>query len=324
VNGPARGAVAWLACCVVWLVGATAGLWAEDSSAGGVESEPKVQAVATTGMVADVVRQVGADRVEVHQLMGPGVDPHLYKPTAADASALHRAEVIFHNGLLLEGRMGELFQRMARQGRAVFALSEGLPEERLLAPEDFEGHPDPHVWFDVSLWAETVPVVVQGLTKADPAGREVYEANGRALAERLAELHAWVRERVAEVPEERRILVTSHDAFNYFGRAYGFQVVGLQGVSTVAEASLADVSALVDFLREQGVPAIFVESSVNPAVMERVAREAGVRVGGELFSDAMGEPGEVRHGWPVDTYEGMVRANVDTLVEALREEKSTP
>jgi manganese/zinc/iron transport system substrate-binding protein len=281
-----------------------------------------VQAVATTGMVADVVRQVGGDRVEVRQLMGPGVDPHLYKPTSADASALGRADVIFYTGLMLEGRMGDLFARVGRQGRPVYALAESVPAERLLEPEDFEGHYDPHIWFDVSLWAETVPTVVRGLSEVDPEGREAYEVAGKELQERLAALHAWCLEKAAELPEERRVLVTSHDAFNYFGEAYGFKVVALQGVSTVSEASLADVSSLIDFLKEQEVPAVFVESSVNPAVMERVAKEAGVKIGGELFSDAMGEEGEVKGGWEVGTYDGMVRFNMSTVVAALRGEDS--
>lgn len=281
------------------------------------EGEPPVKAAATTGMVADLVRQVGGGRVEVSQLMGPGVDPHLYKPTAADAARLGRADVIFYSGLMLEGRMGDLFARLGRSGRKVYAITESVPEDRLLEPAEFEGHYDPHVWFDVELWARTVPTIVEGLSAVDPAGRETYARNGEALAARLAHLHTWCREAAGTLPEKDRVLVTSHDAYNYFGRAYGFKVVGLQGVSTVSEAALADMASLADFIRAQGVKAIFVESSVNPAAIRRVAEDAGVQVGGELFSDALGEPGEMREGFDVGTYEGMVRHNVSTIVRAL-------
>lgn len=283
-------------------------------------AEPVVKAAATTGMVADLVRQVGGDRVEVAQLMGPGVDPHLYKPTAADASKLGRADVIFYSGLMLEGRMGDLFARLGRSGRKVYPITESVPEDRLLEPAEFEGHYDPHLWFDVDLWARTVPTIVEGLSAVDPAGRETYAKNGEALSARMAELDAWCRESAATLPAEKRVLVTSHDAYNYFGRAYGFKVVGLQGVSTVSEAALADMASLADFIRTQGVKAIFVESSVNPAAIRRVAEDAGVKVGGEIFSDALGEPGETRGGFDVGTYDGMVRHNMSTIVRALGED----
>jgi len=280
--------------------------------------EKKVRVVATIGMVADLVRHVGGDRVEVIQLMGPGVDPHLYKPTSEDASRLSQADGIFYSGLMLEGRMGDLFARLARTGKKVYAVTESVPEERLLEPAEFEGHYDPHLWFDVALWAQTVPTIVQGLSEVDPAGRAVYEKNGAALAARLAELDAWCKATAAEVPASQRILVTSHDAYNYFGRAYGFQVVGLQGVSTVSEAALADMAGLADFIKNQKVKAIFVESSVNPAAINRVAEDAGVRVGGELFSDAMGQAGEMKDGFDTGTYEGMVRYNMTTITNALK------
>lgn len=280
-------------------------------------AEP-LKAAATTGMVADLVRQVGGARVAVTQMMGPGVDPHLYKPTASDATALTKADVIFYSGLMLEGRMSDLFTRVARSGKKVYALSEGVPEDKLLEPEEFEGHHDPHIWFDVSLWAATVPVIVNGLSETDPDGKAVYEANGKTLAEKLAALHEWCRQKAAELPEAKRILVTSHDAYNYFGRAYGFKVVGLQGVSTVSEAALADMSSLVDFVKKQQVKAIFVETSVNPQAIRRVAQDAGVRIGGELFSDAMGAPGEMHGEYDTGTYEGMVRHNMSTIVNALK------
>jgi manganese/zinc/iron transport system substrate-binding protein len=278
-----------------------------------------LQVVATTGMVADLVRGVGGERVEVHQLMGPGVDPHLYKPTAGDASRLAKADLIFYHGLNLEGRMGDLFVRVARQGRQVHAVTASVPPERLLQPDDFGGYYDPHLWFDAALWSTAVPAVVEALSENDPDGAAFYRANGEELQKSLRALDVWCREQAATLPEDRRILVTSHDAFNYFGRAYGFQVIGLQGVSTVSETSLADMTSLVDFVREQNVPAIFVETSVNPAGLRRVARDAGVRIGGELFSDALGAPGEMLSGHDTGTYDGMMRYNMTTIVSALRD-----
>ncbi len=278
----------------------------------------RVKAVATIGMVADLVAQVGGDRVTVETLMGPGVDPHLYKPTASDAARLSKADAIFYSGLMLEGRMGDLFARLARTGRKVYATTESVPEGRLLEPAEFEGHYDPHLWFDVGLWAETVPTIVAGLSEVDPEGKATYEKNGADLKERLAKLDAWCREMAGQLPEKQRILVTSHDAYNYFGRAYGFKVVGLQGVSTVSEAGLSDMASLVDFIRQQGVKAIFVETSVNPAAIRRVSEDAKVRIGGELFSDAMGTPGEMKEGFDTGTYEGMVRYNMTTLINALK------
>lgn len=284
----------------------------------GAMAEEKVDAAVTIGMLADLVKQVGGDRVEVRQMMGPGVDPHLYKPTSRDAAELSRADVIFYCGLMLEGRMGDLFTKLARNGKPVYAVTESVPKEELLEPAEFEGHYDPHLWFDVSLWAETVPTIVEGLSRVDPEGQATYEANSAALLERLAELDEWCKEKAAELPEGDRILVTSHDAYNYFGRAYGFKVIGLQGVSTVSEAALADMASLVDFIRQQDVKAIFVETSVNPAAIRQVASEAGVKIGGELFSDAMGEPGEKKDGFDVGTYDGMVRYNLSTIVEGLK------
>ncbi|MGC2576039.1 MAG: zinc ABC transporter substrate-binding protein [Terrimicrobiaceae bacterium] len=285
---------------------------------GGAVAQEKVKAAVTIGMAADLVRQVGGDRVEVNQLMGPGVDPHLYKPTATDAGRLSKADVIFYSGLMLEGRMGDLFARLARSGKKVYPITESVPEELLTEPKEFQGHYDPHIWFDVSMWAQTVPTIVRGLSEVDPGSAELYEKNGNALVARLGELHQWCKDTAAELPENQRILVTSHDAYNYFGRAYGFKVIGLQGVSTVSEAALADMANLVDFIKKQKVKAIFVETSVNPAAIRRVAEDAGVKVGGELYSDAMGNPGEMRGGFDTGTYDGMLRYNLKTIVGALK------
>lgn len=282
------------------------------------QSSKKIKAVATTGMVADLVKQVGGDRVEVDQMMGPGVDPHLYKPTARDASRLAKSDVIFYSGLMLEGRMGDLFSRLARSGKNAYPITESVDKAKLLEPEEFEGHYDPHVWFDVEIWGQTVPTIVTGLTATDPAGAETYKKNGAALEKKMADLHKWCQDKAAELDESKRILVTSHDAYNYFGKAYGFKVVGLLGISTVTEAALADMSSLVDMIKKKKVSAIFVETSVNPAPIKRVAADAGVKIGGELFSDAMGQPGEMHDGVDTGTYEGMVKHNLNTIVKALK------
>ena len=281
-------------------------------------SDAKLKVQTTIGMVADLVKQVGGERVEVSQLMGPGIDPHLYKPTSRDAAGLAKADVIFYSGLMLEGRMGDLFSRLARRGVNAYPITESVDEKRLLEPAQFEGHYDPHLWFDVELWAMTVPAIVKGLSETDPAGKKVYQANGEVLTKKLTELHQWCLKKAAELPESSRILVTSHDAYNYFGRAYGFKVIGLQGVSTVSEAALSDMASLVDFIKKRKVKAIFVETSVNPEAIKRVSSDANVKIGGELFSDAMGEPGEMHGGIDVGTYDGMVRYNLTTIVEALK------
>ena len=250
--------------------------------------------------------------------MGPGVDTHLYNPTGYDVLSLQRAQVIFYNGLLLEGKMQDLFGQMARKKKFVYAVTEDLPREQLLEPPAFGGHFDPHVWFDVPLWAKCVDKVVEGLSEFDPSGKAVYTKNAAKLKKDLDALHQWALKKANELPKERRILVTSHDAFNYFGRAYGFQVVGLQGISTVTEAGVADMAKLVDFVREHKIPAVFVESSVSHATIERISKDAGVKIGGEIFSDAMGTPGQIENGYDLGTYEGMIKHNLNTIVHALK------
>ncbi|MBT7097572.1 zinc ABC transporter solute-binding protein, partial [Candidatus Poribacteria bacterium] len=252
------------------------------------------------------------DRVHVTTIMGPGVDPHLYKATAGDIAALQGADMIFYNGLLLEGKMAELFVKMARRNPFVVAVTEEVDRERLLEPPALAGHWDPHVWFDVDLWSEGADVVRKSLAEYAPDHAAEFAANAEAYTGQLAELHAWCASEAAKLPAEKRVLVTSHDAFSYFGRAYGFEVVGLMGISTVTEAGLADIARMVDFIRLRQVPAIFVESSVSKAAIERVAQDADVKIGGELFSDAMGAGGT-----PEGTYVGMVRFNMETVVNAL-------
>lgn len=280
------------------------------------EERDRLSVVATTGMVADVARSVGGDRVRVTALMGPGVDPHLYKASEGDVRRLFRADVVLYTGLHLEARMGEVLERMGGRTR-VRAVGEAVPRERLMAPPEFAGAYDPHVWFDVGLWIHTVGAVAGTLAEADPAHAAEYARRAEAYRAELEALDGYVRAAAARVPPGRRILVTAHDAFGYFGRAYGFEVRGLQGISTAAEAGTADVQALAEFIARERVPAVFVESSIPErtirAVQEAVAaRGWRVRIGGSLYSDAMGTPGT-----PAGTYPGMVRHNIDTIVRAL-------
>ena len=282
----------------------------------------KMNVVTTTTMVNDMVKEIGGDRVNVVGLMGPGVDPHLYKPASGDVVKLQRAKVIFYSGLMLEGRMTDLFFRMARAGKLVYAVTESIPEKDRLAPPEFAGHWDPHVWGDPILWSNCIVTVVDGLSKADPAGAADYAKRGRAVDASYKAMKAWALKRIAEVPRKHRILLTSHDAFNYFGKAFGFQVVAIQGLSTVTEAGLADIAKTVDFIKQKKIKAIFVESSVNPAAIERVSKDANVKIGGELFSDACGKVGDIHeaHGekYDVGTFVGMLKHNINTVVDALK------
>lgn len=278
----------------------------------------KIPVTATTTMVADLVREIGGERVLVETLMGPGVDPHLYKAAASDVSKLQSARIVFYSGLFLEGKMQDIFTNLSHSQKRVVAVTDAIPKDRLLAPPEFAGHPDPHVWFDVTLWKLCLDPVVQALSEIDPAGKEEFERRAQATRQRMDELHAWALAKAAELPPEQRFLVTSHDAYNYFGRAYGFKVIGLQGISTVSEAGLADVGKLTDFIRSQGIKAVFVESSVPHNTIERISKDTGVKIGGELFSDAMGTAGQIENGYDLGTFEGMVKHNLTTIVDALK------
>lgn len=279
-------------------------------------SSRPIRVTSTIGMIADIAENVGGERVEVTGLMGPGVDPHLYKASESDVRALDGADVIFYNGLHLEAAMAGVLERMA-DARPTVAVTDGIDPKLLMAPPEFAGAYDPHVWFDVSMWMKAVERVRDTLSELDPGSAELYRTNAAAYLDELAALHAYVGQQASRVPEDRRILITAHDAFNYFGRAYGFEVRGLQGISTATEASTADVQNLVDFIVERRIPAVFIESSVPQrniqAVQEAVrAQDFEVQIGGELFSDAMGSAGT-----PEGAYIGMVRHNIDTIVSAL-------
>ncbi len=279
-------------------------------------SSRQIRVVTTTGMIADAVKNVGGQRVEVTALMGPGVDPHLYKASEGDVARMAGADLIFYNGLHLEGRMTEVFEQMQRRVKTV-AVTKSIPPDSLLSPPGFQGNYDPHIWFDVRLWMQAVRAIGDQLAVFDSSSADLYIENTVIFLEKLDQLNAHVLRQAGSVPVEKRVLVTAHDAFNYFGRAYGFEVKGLQGISTAAEAGTADVQNLTRFIVERKIPAIFVESSVPPRYIEALqaavkSRGADVQIGGNLFSDAMGSAGTIE-----GTYLGMVRHNIDTIVQAL-------
>ena len=280
-------------------------------------AERTINVVTTTGMIADAAINVGGERVQVQSLMGPGVDPHLYKASENDVQTLQGADIVFYNGLHLEAQMGEVLERMNDFGIRTVVVTDKIDRSILLAPPEFAGNYDPHVWFDVTLWMKAAEQIKEALIEADPTNQAVYEANAEAYLGELQELHEYVLSQAEGIPAEQRVLITAHDAFNYFGRAYGFEVRGLQGISTEAQAGTADVQALADFIVKRQIPAVFVESSVPQRNVEAVqaavqSRGFDVKIGGSLFSDAMGTAGT-----PEGTYVGMVRHNIDTIVAAL-------
>lgn len=294
----------------VLIAGAACG-GAPEATGGGVK------VVATTNIVGDLVRTIGGPQVEVETLMGPGIDPHLYKASAGDVRRMSSAGAIFYNGLHLEGKMSEILERMGERGVRTIAVAECVPGGELIESTGFSGMHDPHVWFDVGLWTETADCVAGALAGLDPENEAGYRERAASYVDQLIELDGWVRERVETLALDRRVLVTAHDAFGYFGRAYGFEVRGLLGVSTAAEAGTSDVQELAEFIVEREIPAIFVETSVPPrfvqALKEAVrARGFAVEIGGSLFSDSLGDAGT-----PAGTYSGTVRANVETIVTAL-------
>lgn len=282
------------------------------------ESQPAPTAtrptvVCTTQMIADLVRRVAGDRIHVAVLMGPGVDPHLYHPTRADTLRIASADLVFYNGLHLEGKMTELFER-ASSSRPVVAVTDALPEEALLT---FAGQHDPHVWMDPALWSRTLDVILPRLTALLPEAAVELAANADAARAELSALDEYAKHALATVPESQRILMTAHDAFGYFGRAYNYEVVGIQGISTESEAGLHDLQSMIDMLVERRIPAVFIESTIAPRNVSALrdgalAKGHTVTLGGMLFSDAAG---------PADTYEGtyvgMIDHNITTIVRAL-------
>jgi manganese/zinc/iron transport system substrate-binding protein len=279
--------------------------------------DKKIKIVTTVGMIKDAVENVAGNNVEVIALMGPGVDPHLYKATQGDLDKLTSADIVFYGGLHLEGKMGEVLEKLGHM-KPVIAVSSEIPDSLLRAVPGFQGTHDPHIWFDVKLWEEAVKTVSGFLQEYDSANKATYETRTQQYLARMDSLHENVKTRIAEIPKEQRVLITAHDAFGYFGDAYGIEVRGLQGISTVSEFGLRDVTELVNFIINRKIKAIFVETSVSQKSINAVVegcREKGwnVKIGGSLFSDAMGAAGT-----PEGNYIGMVSKNVDTIVHALK------
>jgi manganese/zinc/iron transport system substrate-binding protein len=316
-TGATRQSLIGLLCGVAMLALAACG--SGDGSASAAENDKaggKIQVVATTGMVGDLVRVVGGEFVDVTALMGPGVDPHLYVASEGDVSLLQDAQMIFYNGLFLEAQMDDILRQIGER-KPVIAVGEAIDPARLLSWAGKGDEHDPHIWFDVSLWQETVAPVRDALSELDPDHAADYAANADLYLADLQTLDAYVKAQAARVSEAQRVLITAHDAFQYFGRAYGFQVRGLQGISTASEAGTGDVRSLADFIAERQIPAIFVESSVpvrNVEALQAAVRDRGyeVIIGGSLYSDAMGDATSGD-----DSYLTMFRHNIDTIVGAL-------
>ncbi|GAA3558755.1 metal ABC transporter solute-binding protein, Zn/Mn family [Snuella lapsa] len=282
------------------------------------KSDQKLNIVTTTTMITDLLTNIGGDLINVQGLMGSGVDPHLYKASEGDVTKLANADIIFYGGLHLEGKLVEVFEKMAHQNKKTVALSDALNPNTLISSESFQGNFDPHIWFNISYWKTITSYVVKILSEAKPEYKQAFESNGKSYIEKLTILESEVNTIIEQLPKEKRILVTAHDAFNYFGKAYGFNVVGLQGISTATEAGVQDVQKLAAFIIENKVKAIFVESSVPKRTIEALkaavnSKDHHVEIGGTLYSDALGSAGTVE-----GTYIGMFKYNVSTIVNALK------
>jgi manganese/zinc/iron transport system substrate-binding protein len=270
---------------------------------------------ATVGMVADIVREVAGDKAAVTNIIGSGVDPHVYSPTRSDVAVLLRSDILFYSGLLLEGQMTDILVKVSKK-RPVYAVTERLQQDFLIH-DNTTNHHDPHVWMDVGGWIKAVAVVVDALSDFDPAHAGEYHNRAKAYQARLQRLDDYAKTAIGSIPDNQRVLVTAHDAFNYMGRAYGIEVMGIQGLSTESEAGLKDINRLVDLLVDRGIPAVFVESSVSDKNVKALIEGAASRghtvvIGGELFSDAMGAAGTYE-----GTYEGMIDHNVTVITRAL-------
>ncbi|WP_299114004.1 metal ABC transporter solute-binding protein, Zn/Mn family [uncultured Winogradskyella sp.] len=282
------------------------------------ETSGKLKVVTTTTMITDLVKNIGGDLIEVDGLMGSGVDPHLYKASEGDVTKLVNANIIFYNGLHLEGKLVEVFEKMGNTNKTQVALGEGLDKSQLIGSDYFASNYDPHVWFNIEFFKQFTKEVTKVLSKKDPKNAINFIENEKAYLAKLTALETEVSNIINTLPKEKRILVTAHDAFNYFGKNYDFNVVGLQGLSTATEAGVKDVQKLSNFIIENKIKAIFVESSVPKRTIEALvaavkAKDHNVEIGGTLYSDALGNAGTIE-----GTYIGMFKYNVNTIVNALK------
>ena len=281
------------------------------------EQNGKLNVVTTTSMITDLVSNIAGDEVNLQGLMGSGVDPHLYKASEGDVSKLANADMIFYNGLHLEGKLVEVFEKMESQNINTIAISDAIDKNTLIGSDYFKSNYDPHIWFDIDYWKLATEFVVSQLSEAIPEKAETFEKNGQDYLKKLNRLQEELRTKIETLPKEKRILVTAHDAFNYFGKAFEFEVVGLQGLSTATEAGVQDVQNIAAFIIEKKVKAIFIESSVPRRTIEALqaavkSKDHDVEIGGTLYSDALGTSGTDE-----GTYIGMFRYNVNTIVDAL-------
>lgn len=278
----------------------------------------KLQVVTTTTMITDLVKNIGGNKIDIQGLMGAGVDPHLYKASEGDVSKLFNADVIVYNGLHLEGKLEDVFEKMRQQNRKTIAVSDAIDKNTLIGSEYFASNYDPHIWFDITNWEIITQYITDKFCELDADNSETYKTNGANYLKKLASLKIVITEEVNSLPLEKRILVTAHDAFNYFGKEFQFNVVGLQGLSTATEAGVKDVQRLASFIEEKNVNAIFVESSVPKRTVEALqeavrAKGKEVLIGGTLYSDALGSTGTTEA-----TYIGMYKHNVKIIVSSLK------
>ena len=278
----------------------------------------KLQVVTTTTMITDLVKNIGGDKIDIQGLMGAGVDPHLYKASEGDVSKFFNADVIVYNGLHLEGKLEDVFEKMRQQNKQTIAASDALDTATLIGSEYFASNYDPHIWFSITNWEIITQYITDKLSELDAENAATYKLNGANYLKTLASLKTAISAQVNSLPIEKRILVTAHDAFNYFGKEFQFNVVGLQGLSTATEAGVQDVRRLASFIEEKNVKAIFVESSVPKRTVEALqeavrAKGKEVLIGGTLYSDALGSKGTAEA-----TYVGMYKHNVKIIVSSLK------
>ncbi|MCF8302444.1 MAG: zinc ABC transporter substrate-binding protein [Bacteroidales bacterium] len=283
----------------------------------GEEENGKINIVATTTIVADLMKNVGGSKVNVTALMGPGVDPHLYKASEGDVTRLSRADMVFYNGLHLEGKMVDVLEKLEHGGKEVVAVAKAVNEDKLIGSTEYASSYDPHIWFNINLWQKAAAYTAQELGKAYPEHKAAFEKNAETFNRKLDTLKQFSHSKINQLNPQQRVLVTAHDAFNYFGQQYDFKVVGLQGISTSSEAGVKDVQNLADFIYKRKIGAIFIESSVperNIKALQEAVKAKGfhTKIGGELYSDALGSPGTGE-----GTYLGMYRHNINTIVDAL-------
>ena len=292
-------------------------------------SNKKIRLVVTTTQLYDLAQRLTGDHFSVTSLMGPGVDPHIYKPSSRDILALSKANLVVFHGMQLEGRLAEALSHSEENGISTFNATANLPNKEIIysnSGHNEQQHPDPHVWFDPKIWSLIVNEFTRRLIRCNPSEQKQFESRANQILDSISKIEEWGINEIKKIPKDQRTLITSHDAFQYLGRAMGLQVIALQGISTTAEAGLADRANLVDLIQDHNIPAIFIESSVNPTAIQEIAKECNVEVGGELFSDALGSNNQFVTGpngiqYSVATWEGMMVHNINTIVKALRKRR---